>query len=145
MRAALFGAVILAAAILSANPGAMAQPGGQMAVPASPSNQTYEIPPGSKDQIVMILTRDLKPGESAGPHIHHGVEMSEVISGTMEIYRAGQKPEIVKAGGSFLIPRETPHDARNIGTDVARLSITYVIDKGSAPRNPVDASLVPYK
>ncbi len=51
-------------------------------------------------------------------------------------------PEIVHAGGSFLIPRETPHDAKNIGTDVAHLAITFVIDKGTPPRTPVDASLI---
>lgn len=140
MRAALFGSLIFLAA-----PGAaLAQSGGQMAVPPSLSNQTYDIPSGSKDQTVMILTRDLKPGESAGPHIHHGVEMTEVIGGTMEIYCAGQKPKIFHAGSSFVIPRETPHDAKNIGSDTARLSITYVIDRGSTPRTAVEASLVPY-
>jgi len=80
------------------------------------------------------------PGESASPHIHHGVELAEVISGTVEVYRKGQKPEIVKAGGSFLIPREAPHDARNIGTDDVQLAVTLVIDKGTAPRTPVDAA-----
>ncbi|HEX3755458.1 MAG TPA: cupin domain-containing protein [Rhizomicrobium sp.] len=141
MRAGLVGTLLF----FAAGGAAFAQSGGQMAVPASPSNQTYNVPAGSKDQSVMIFTRDIKPGASAGPHIHHGVEMCEVISGTMEVYRAGQKPEVVHGGGSFVIPRETPHDAKNIGNDVARLSITYVIDKGTAPRTPVAASLVPYK
>ncbi len=74
MRAGLFGALILLAAIPAS--GVLAQSGGQMAVPPAPSNQSYDIPPGSKDQTVMILTRDFKPGESAGAHIHHGVEMA---------------------------------------------------------------------
>jgi quercetin dioxygenase-like cupin family protein len=133
MRAGLIGAFVFVAAA-------------GMALAQTPAplttGQTYDIPPGSKDQTVMILTRDFKPGESSGAHIHHGVEMAQVIAGTVEIRRAGMAPETVKAGGSFLIPRETPHEAINVGTDVARLAITFVIDKGTPPRTPVDESLI---
>ncbi len=135
-------AAILSAAPIAIGGVALAQSGGQMTVPPAPSNQSYDIPPGSKDQTVMILTRDFKPGESAGAHIHHGVEMAQVVTGTIEITRAGMAPEIVKAGGSFLIPREVPHDAKNIGTDVAHLAITFVIDRGTPPRTPVDPALI---
>ncbi len=133
MRAALIGALIFAATttIATAQPPAPPPPG-----------QSYDVPPGSKDQTVMILTRDFKPGESSGPHIHHGVEMAQVVTGTVEIRRAGMAPETVKAGGSFLIPREVPHEAINVGTDVVHLAITFVIDKGTPPRTPVDASLI---
>jgi quercetin dioxygenase-like cupin family protein len=141
MRAGLIGVLVF----FTAGGTALAQPASHMAIPSSPSNQQYDIPPGSKDQTVIITTRDFKPGQSATPHIHHGVEMAEVISGTIEVYRAGQKPEVVHAGGSFLIPRQTPHDAKNIGNSVAHLAITLVIDKGSVPRTPVNAALVRYK
>ena len=110
--------------------------------PAAKPDQVYDIPPGSKDQTVIILKRDFKPGENATAHIHHGVEMAEVLKGTFEIYRAGQPMEVVKAGGSFLIPRETPHDAKNISSETGQLSITFVIDKGTALRTPVDPSLI---
>jgi quercetin dioxygenase-like cupin family protein len=131
MRAGFIGAFVFFAAT-----------GMALAQPPAPAGQTYDIPPGSKDQTVMILTRDFKPGESSGPHIHHGVEMAQVITGTVEIRRAGMAPETVHAGGSFLIPRETPHEAINVGTDVVHLAITFVIDKGTPPRTPVDASLI---
>ncbi len=108
----------------------------------APPDQVYDIPPGSKDQSVILLKRDFKPGESAGPHIHHGVEITQVLSGTFEITQAGGKTQVVKAGGSFLVPREIPHDAKNIGSDAGRLAITFVVDKGSALRSPVDASAV---
>ncbi|OJT97084.1 MAG: hypothetical protein BGN82_10310 [Alphaproteobacteria bacterium 65-7] len=134
MMAAAAAAMVIAAGT------ALAQSGGVMAVSQGPNTQTYDIPPDSKPQTVIITTRAFKPGESASPHIHHGVELAEVISGTVEVYRKGQKPEIVKAGGSFLIPREAPHDARNIGTDDVQLAVTLVIDKGTAPRTPVDAA-----
>lgn len=138
MRTSLMMALGIAA--LAASGAALAQSGGVMAVAQGPNTQSYDIPEGSKPQTVIITTRAFKPGESATPHIHNGVELAEVTSGTVEVYRKGQKPEIVKAGGSFLIPRETPHDARNIGTDDVHLSVTLVIDKGTAPRTPVDAS-----
>jgi len=105
-------------------------------------DQVYDIPPGSKDQSVILLKRDFKPGESATPHTHFGVEIAQVISGTFEVYRAGQKVETVKAGGSFLIPRGVPHDAKNIGSETGRLAITFVVDKGSVLRTPVDAALL---
>jgi len=134
MRAGLIGALIVFAASSAAF--------GQTPPPPPKPDQVYDIPPGSKDQSVIILKRDFKPGENATPHIHHGVEMAEVLSGTFEVYRAGQKMEVVQAGGSFLIPRETPHDAKNISSEVGRLSITFVIDKGTPLRTPVDASLI---
>jgi quercetin dioxygenase-like cupin family protein len=140
MRAGyLAGLIVIAAA------GAAFAASSPMAIPSSRSNQQYDIPPGSKPQTVIITTRDFQPGQTATPHIHHGVEMAEVISGTFAVYRAGQKPEVVHAGDSFLIPRETPHDGKNIGKDVVRLSITLVIDKGSTPRTPVPASRIRYK
>jgi quercetin dioxygenase-like cupin family protein len=105
-------------------------------------DQVYDIPPGSKDQSVILLKRDFKPGESAGPHIHHGVEITQVLSGTFEITQAGKPPLTVKAGGSFLVPREVPHDAKNVGSETGKLAITFVVDKGSALRSPVDASLL---
>lgn len=137
MRNRVMAAVALVALTAGA---AQAQSGGVMAVAQGPNTQTYDIPPGSKPQTVIITTRAFKPGESASPHIHNGVELAEVMSGTVEVYRRGQKPEIVKAGGSFLIPRETPHDAKNIGTNDVHLAVTLVIDKGTAPRTPVDAA-----
>jgi len=143
MRTGLSGILTLLAATTVLSGAAAAQSGGQTTVPPAPapSSQTYDVPPG-RDTTVMILTRDFKPGESAGAHIHHGVEMAQVIAGTVEIRRAGQPPEIVHAGGSFLIPREVPHDAKNIGTDTVHLAITFVIDKGTPPRTPVDPSLI---
>ena len=139
LMAALAFSATMGAAAMGAG-AALAQSGGVMAVSQGPNTQTYDIPPGSKPQTVIITTRSFKPGESAAPHIHNGVELAEVMSGTVEVLRKGQKPEIVKAGGSFLIPRETPHDARNIGTDDVHLAVTLVIDKGTAPRTPVDAA-----
>jgi quercetin dioxygenase-like cupin family protein len=136
--ALMTGFIVLAATA------AFAQSGGQMAVPAGPDKQVYDIPAGSKDQQIIIQVRDLKDGESVTPHIHHGVEMTEVVTGTFELYVKGQPVKIIHAGESFLVPREVPHDARPApGSPPVHLAVTLVIDKGTAPRTPVSDVLIP--
>jgi quercetin dioxygenase-like cupin family protein len=136
--ALMTGFIVLAATA------AFAQSGGQMAVPAGPDKQVYDIPAGSKDQQIIIQVRDLKDGESVTPHIHHGVEMTEVVTGTFELYVKGQPVKIIHAGESFLVPREAPHDARPApGSPPVHLAVTLVIDKGTAPRTPVSDVLIP--
>jgi quercetin dioxygenase-like cupin family protein len=123
---------------------AFAQSGGQMAVPAGPDRQVYDVPAGSKDQQIIIQVRDLKEGETVTPHIHHGVEMTEVVTGTFELYVKGQPVKVIHAGESFIVPREAPHDARPApGSPPVHLAVTLVIDKGTAPRTPVTDVLIP--
>ena len=139
-------AYIAVAAVLVAGGVAFAQSGGQMAVPNTPDKQIYDVPAGSKDQQVIIQTRSLKDGETVTPHIHNGVEMTEVLSGTFELYVKGQPVKVLHAGDSFIVPREVPHDARPApGSAPVKLAVTLVIDKGSAPRTPVKDVLIPAK
>jgi quercetin dioxygenase-like cupin family protein len=148
MKAVLIAgiAVLAAGAALLAPGAALAQSGGQMAVPAGPDKQVYDVPAGSKDQEIIIQTRDLKDGESVTPHIHHGVEMTEVVTGTFELYVKGQPMKVIHAGESFIVPREAPHDARPApGSPPVHLAVTLVIDKGTAPRTPVTDVLIPKK
>jgi quercetin dioxygenase-like cupin family protein len=127
-----------------ASTAAFAQSGGQMAVPAGPDRQVYDVPAGSKDQQIIIQVRDLKEGETVTPHIHHGVEMTEVVTGTFELYVKGQPMKVIHAGESFIVPREAPHDARPApGSPPVHLAVTLVIDKGTAPRTPVKDVLIP--
>ena len=121
-----------------------AQSGGQMAVPVGPDRQVYDVPAGSKDQQIIIQVRDLKDGETVTPHIHHGVEMTEVVTGTFELYVKGQPVKVIHAGESFMVPREAPHDARPApGSPPVHLAVTLVIDKGTPPRVPVQDVLIP--
>lgn len=143
IAAPLVSAVLLAAPTLLAAP-AWAQSGGVMAVSQGPNTQTYDIPAGAKPQTVIITTRSFKQGESATPHIHNGVEMTEVIRGDVELYIKGQPVKVIHAGESFIVPREVPHDARPVpGSGRADLAVTLVIDKGTAPRTPVKDMLIP--
>jgi quercetin dioxygenase-like cupin family protein len=138
--------ILIAGFSLLAATAAFAQSGGQMAVPNTPDKQTYDIPVGSKDQQIIIQTRSLKDGETVSPHIHNGVEMTEVLSGTFELYVKGQPVKIIHAGESFVVPREAPHDARPApGSEPVKLAVTLVIDKGTAPRTPVKDVLIPAK
>ena len=135
--------LLIAGFAVLASSAVFAQSGGQMAVPAGPDKQVYDVPAGSKDQEILIQTRDLKDGETVTPHIHHGVEMTEVVTGTFELYVKGQPVKVIHAGESFLVPREVPHDARPApGSPPVHLAVTLVIDKGTAPRTPVSDVLV---
>ena len=135
---------MLAGFVVLASTAAFAQSGGQMAVPAGPDKQVYDVPAGSKDQQIIIQTRDLKDGETVTPHIHHGVETTEVVSGTFELYVKGQPKKVIHAGESFMVPREAPHDARPApGSPPVHLAVTLVIDKGTPPRVPVQDVLIP--
>jgi quercetin dioxygenase-like cupin family protein len=136
--------ILIAGFAMLASSVAFAQSGGQMAVPAGPDRQVYDVPAGSKDQQIIIQVRDLKDGETVTPHIHHGVEMTEVVTGTFELYVKGQPVKVVHAGESFIVPREAPHDARPApGSPPVHLAVTLVIDKGTAPRTPVTDVLIP--
>jgi len=135
--------VIAGLATLAAG-AAFAQSGGQTAAASSPDKQVYDVPAGSKDQQIIIQTRSLQDGETVSPHIHHGVEMAEVVQGAFALYVKGQPARIVHAGESFLVPREAPHDGRSVpGTGPVKLAVTLVIDKGTAPRSPASDVLIP--
>jgi quercetin dioxygenase-like cupin family protein len=62
-------------------------------------------------------------------HIHPGVEMGYVLSGTAELSVAGQAPRALSAGDSFAIPANTIHSARNTGAGPLTMLSTYVVDK----------------
>jgi quercetin dioxygenase-like cupin family protein len=132
--------IVFTGLFVLASTAAFAQSGGQT------DKQTYDVPSGSKDQEIIIQIRKLQDGESVTPHIHHGVEMTEVVQGTFELYVKGQPVKIIHTGESFLVPREAPHDARPVpGTGPVTLAVTLVIDKGTAPRTPVTDVLIPKK
>ena len=136
-------AAIAALAVLASTT-AFAQSGGQLAVAQGTNTQTYDVPAGSKAQTVIITTRDLKDGESTSAHMHFGVEMTQVVTGTFECYLKGLPMKTVKAGESFVIPREVPHDWRpQPGSPPAHLAVTLVIDTGTPPRTPVKDVLIP--
>jgi quercetin dioxygenase-like cupin family protein len=130
MRPYFTKAFVLAASM------ALCQAAAAQPPPPAPPAQQFDVPT-DKPQTVMILTRDFAPGQTAGRHLHHGVEMTMVMHGSMELMVDGQPAQFFHAGQSFIVPREAAHDVKNVGTDTLTIAVTYVIDKGMPARVPV--------
>jgi quercetin dioxygenase-like cupin family protein len=86
-------------------------------------------------QEVVLGRLDAPYGAPVSRHIHYGVEMGVVISGVVEMTVDGETPRVLKAGDSFIIPRETVHAARIIEGPLQVLS-TWTIDKGKPLSEP---------
>jgi quercetin dioxygenase-like cupin family protein len=71
-----------------------------------------------------------------GMHTHFGEEIGYVIEGTFLVEQAGKPPVTLQAGGSFLIPAGTVHNATNTGAGKGRILATYVVEKGKPLATP---------
>jgi quercetin dioxygenase-like cupin family protein len=112
------------------------------AAPA-PLDLHADVLPSAGPQEVIFVEHDFDPGDSSGLHIHHGVELTYVLKGTMQLAIDGQPPRIVHAGDSFRIERDTPHEVRNVGRSKGALIISYLMDKGVPWKIPVTATITP--
>jgi quercetin dioxygenase-like cupin family protein len=80
---------------------------------------------------VRIVT--LAPGAESGWHVHNGTETSVVTKGELTLFRKGAcKGKVLKPGDAVFIPANTPHLARNTGSEPAEISVTYLL-KPDAP------------
>ncbi|RYD54526.1 MAG: cupin domain-containing protein [Sphingomonadales bacterium] len=127
MRILLLSPLLLAAAPML----------GQDSLPPPPDLR-FDIPANAAPQQVQLRGGNYAPGEGVALHVHPGVEMAYVVAGTVE-FRMGDTVVIKRAGDTNLIPRGTPHAAKNIGTDTARIVSAFVIDQGAQLRVPVGA------
>jgi quercetin dioxygenase-like cupin family protein len=73
---------------------------------------------------------DLGPEAPFVRHKHPGEEIIYVLEGTLEYHIDGQEPMTVEAGGALLVPPETVHAVRNVGSGNAAELATYVVEKG---------------
>ena len=71
-----------------------------------------------------------------GMHTHFGEEIGYVIEGTFLIEQAGKPSVTLQAGGSFLIPAGTVHNATNTGAGKGRILATYIVEKGKPLATP---------
>jgi len=78
---------------------------------------------------------EFQPGVSAPRHIHPGEEIGYVVEGTVEVEVAG-KATVVPAGKTFVIPAGTAHGAKNVGSGVAKILATYIVEKGKPLATP---------
>src|SRR3712207_6762667 len=80
-------------------------------------------------EIVQVLT-EIPVGVSSGWHTHPGEEVGYIVAGVVEM-RIRDRPTLtLSAGDGFLIPPDTPHDARDIGPGTGMMLSTYVVEVG---------------
>jgi quercetin dioxygenase-like cupin family protein len=85
---------------------------------------------------VVSAVAEFDPKATPGMHTHFGEEIGYVIEGTFLIEQAGKPPVTLQAGGSFLIPAGTVHNATNTGTGKGRILATYIVEKGKPLATP---------
>jgi quercetin dioxygenase-like cupin family protein len=79
---------------------------------------------------VVSAVAEFEPRATPGMHTHFGEEIGYVIEGTFLIEQAGKPSVTLQAGGSFLIPAGTVHNATNTGAGKGRILATYIVEKG---------------
>jgi quercetin dioxygenase-like cupin family protein len=116
-------------AALAAQPAPMPMP-----LPAYVHKDTLQTDafPGHGEHTVMVRTV-LDPGHTIPRHIHPGLEVIYVLSGTSRLKRAGSPDRDLKAGESVVVPPRAIHEMINTGPGPLTLLATYVVD----PRQPI--------
>jgi quercetin dioxygenase-like cupin family protein len=73
---------------------------------------------------------DISPEAPGFKHKHPGEEIIYVLEGSLEYQVEGKPPTTLNAGDVLLVPAETIHAVRNVGTANAAELATYVVEKG---------------
>lgn len=94
---------------------------------------------GDDSKEATLVWAELAPGAALPRHTHPGDEYATVIEGVLEIRVAGQEPRRVTAGQAYHNARGVPHEARNVGDGVARLVVTFVLERNLPLSTPAPA------
>jgi quercetin dioxygenase-like cupin family protein len=73
---------------------------------------------------------DISPEASAVRHTHPGEEIIYVLEGSLEYQVEGASPTTLNAGDVLMVPAETIHAVKNVGSGNAAELATYVVEKG---------------
>jgi quercetin dioxygenase-like cupin family protein len=73
---------------------------------------------------------EIGPEAPAVRHKHPGEEIIYVLEGTLEYAIDGQPAKAYSAGEALMVPAETVHSVRNVGSEDAAELATYVVEKG---------------
>jgi quercetin dioxygenase-like cupin family protein len=73
---------------------------------------------------------DISPDAPPVRHKHPGEEIIYVLEGALEYAIDGRQPATFNAGEVLLVPPETVHSVRNVGSDNAAELATYIVEKG---------------
>jgi len=71
---------------------------------------------GVPGRIVIRNRVEISPDAPAFRHKHPGEEIIYVLEGTLEYAVDGREPKTYGAGDALLVPAETPHSVRNVGS-----------------------------
>jgi quercetin dioxygenase-like cupin family protein len=88
---------------------------------------------------VISAVAEFEPRATPGRHTHFGEEIGYVLEGTFLVEQDGKPPVTLKAGGTFLIPAGTVHNATNTGTGTGKILATYIVEKGKPLATPAPA------
>ena len=72
---------------------------------------------------------DIGPEAPFVKHKHPGEEIIYVLEGSLEYQVEGKPPTTLNAGDVLLVPTETIHAVRNVGSSNAAELATYVVEK----------------
>jgi quercetin dioxygenase-like cupin family protein len=73
---------------------------------------------------------DISPDATPVRHKHPGEEIIYVLEGTLEYSIDGRQPATFNTGEVLLVPPETVHSVRNVGSGNAAELATYIVEKG---------------
>lgn len=94
---------------------------------------------GDDSKETTVLSVEFAPGAALPRHTHPGDEYATVLEGTLELRAAGQEPRRVTAGQAYHNPQGVIHETRNVGDGIARLVITFVLQKSQPLSSPAPA------
>ncbi len=79
----------------------------------------------------MVQNRvEISPGAPPVRHKHPGEEIIYVLEGSLEYSIDGREPATFTAGQALMVPPETPHSVRNVGSGDASELATYIVETG---------------
>ena len=85
---------------------------------------------------VVQARAEFQPGVASGRHTHPGEEIAYVLEGQLEVTIEGKPVLVAKVGETFFIPAGAVHEGKNIGSTVAKVLGTYVVDTGKPLATP---------
>ena len=85
---------------------------------------------------VVQAVAEFEPRATPGRHTHPGEEIGYVLAGTFLVEQEGKAPVTLNAGGTFLIPAGTVHNATNTGSGAGKILATYIVEKGKPLATP---------
>jgi quercetin dioxygenase-like cupin family protein len=92
--------------------------------------EVQRSPSSIPGRIIVQVETIIPPGVESGWHTHPGEEVGYIVAGEVEMRVAGQPLVVLRAGDGFIIPPNTPHNARDIGPASGRMLSTYIVEPG---------------